>query len=508
MASNNVYQKFLKSGISLSPFGILDVGTIDFYPYFCTPKGAKIIGRTGSDGVHYCFVKGFKDTVFVVIPMNTPNEYVKPVARCFSDFLSLLISCKDESLVADAGYISSQAFADRLKESGDEADDAAAEIETKLGIHPMQNPQEYIKELQSEFDYSKLKFTEDYYDIDMNPNAPCEDKWEVYFNRGFGSARSGERPAKEVPLGVNFEFSGKQWLIPSMYICSKGIVVDIIAQTDMSEFDAFYAKYKNDIESSERLSDDRFEFVLSQNPVSIDVNISLNINGKPAITRGINGMVWVSIDESIDCKRIIEHYGLDSSKAMDVKRASFKWATKSKPRVISDLEIKLGMAPKIIRGKEFCVSGSGQSFEIKNPLTGVIHTLTVNEFNKQQLGNSALMNNEYDIPENYISIDYTIFPEINTENVRIHDICQSDSPKKWIKHDAGASYLPEAKNDASIGIIGGADGPTAIILGNKNHQICSSLHFEPRDSVTLRADFIDSNQPSISKNLINQRTKI
>ena len=60
MASNNVYQKFLKSGISLSPFGILDVGTIDFYPYFCTPKGAKIIGRTGSDGVHYCFVRGFK----------------------------------------------------------------------------------------------------------------------------------------------------------------------------------------------------------------------------------------------------------------------------------------------------------------------------------------------------------------------------------------------------------------------------------------------------------------
>ena len=505
MASNNVYQKFLKSGISLSPFGILDVGTIDFYPYFCTPKGAKIIGRTGSDGVHYCFVRGFKDTVFVVIPMNTPNEYVKPVARCFSDFLSLLISCKDESLVADAGYISSQAFADRLKESGDEADDAAAEIETKLGIHPMQNPQEYIKKLQSEFDYSKLKFTEDYYDIDMNPNAPCEDKWEVYFNRGFGSARSGERPAKEVPLGVNFEFSGKQWLIPSMYICSKGIVVDIIAQTDMSEFDAFYAKYKNDIESSERLSDDRFEFVLSQNPVSIDVNISLSINGKPAITRGINGMVWVSIDESIDCKRIIEHYSLDSSKAMDIKRASFKWATKSKPRVISDLEIKLGMAPKIIRGKEFCVSGSGQSFEIKNPLTGTMHMLTVDEFDKQSLKGAAIENSECYIPNNYISIYYTLSPEIDKKTVRIHDVCQSDSPKA--RFNPSDRFLPDAHNSASIGIIGGADGPTAILIGSEPHQICSSLHFEPQDSVTLRADFTDLNQPSISLKLIDQSIK-
>ena len=75
------YQKFLKSGISLTAFGIMPVTDGDgFYPYFCTPKGASIIGRTGVDGVHYCFVRGFGETVFVVMPMNEPNEYVKPVA--------------------------------------------------------------------------------------------------------------------------------------------------------------------------------------------------------------------------------------------------------------------------------------------------------------------------------------------------------------------------------------------------------------------------------------------
>ena len=45
-------------------------------------------------------------------------------------------------------------------------------------------------------------------------------------------------------------------------------------------------------------------------------------------------------------------------------------------------------------------------------------------------------------------------------------------------------YAPEARNDiACIGIIGGADGPIAIVCGDsskeKLHAVCSSLHFEP-----------------------------
>ncbi|HIS24844.1 MAG TPA: hypothetical protein IAD01_05520, partial [Candidatus Faeciplasma gallinarum] len=48
---------------------------------------------------------------------------------------------------------------------------------------------------------------------------------------------------------------------------------------------------------------------------------------------------------------------------------------------------------------------------------------------------------------------------------------------------------------------------TAILIGSEPHQICSSLHFEPQDSVTLRADFTDLNQPSISLKLIDQSIK-
>jgi hypothetical protein len=41
--------------------------------HFCTPKGAKVIGWAGVDGIHYCFVRGFGEMVFAVSPMNTPG---------------------------------------------------------------------------------------------------------------------------------------------------------------------------------------------------------------------------------------------------------------------------------------------------------------------------------------------------------------------------------------------------------------------------------------------------
>lgn len=62
--------------------------------YFCTPKGAAIIGWAGVDGIHYCFVDGFGETVFAVSPMNV-GDYVHPVARNFEDLLRLLLSCVD-----------------------------------------------------------------------------------------------------------------------------------------------------------------------------------------------------------------------------------------------------------------------------------------------------------------------------------------------------------------------------------------------------------------------------
>ena len=50
----------------------------------------------------------------------------------------------------------------------------------------MEQPWVYIKKLQASFDYSKIKYTEDYYDVDMNPEAePTMPEWKVYFEGNF-----------------------------------------------------------------------------------------------------------------------------------------------------------------------------------------------------------------------------------------------------------------------------------------------------------------------------------
>ncbi len=46
-----------------------------------------------------------------------------------------------------------------------------SEVAARLNLTPMEHPWAYLKELQASFDYGKIKYTEDYYDVDMNPAA-------------------------------------------------------------------------------------------------------------------------------------------------------------------------------------------------------------------------------------------------------------------------------------------------------------------------------------------------
>ena len=71
---------------------------------FCTPKGARVIGW--EDGVHYCFIRGYGETVFAVNPESCTEEYVYPLAANFRDFLRLLLSCGAAAAIEHAEPIS------------------------------------------------------------------------------------------------------------------------------------------------------------------------------------------------------------------------------------------------------------------------------------------------------------------------------------------------------------------------------------------------------------------
>ena len=67
------YQKFLRRHLDLSSLSVMRREDND--PYFCTPKGASIFGWPGVDGIHFCFVRGFGETVFAVSSDERRQEH-------------------------------------------------------------------------------------------------------------------------------------------------------------------------------------------------------------------------------------------------------------------------------------------------------------------------------------------------------------------------------------------------------------------------------------------------
>ena len=67
----------------------------------------------------------------------------------------------------------------------------------------------HIKNLQSSFDYSQIKYTEDYYDNDMTSEAELvAPEWKVYFDGDFWGHRGKDRAGKEIKLDKQFDWAG------------------------------------------------------------------------------------------------------------------------------------------------------------------------------------------------------------------------------------------------------------------------------------------------------------
>ena len=147
------YEKYLKLNIDASRIGL--ERSENEGNYFCMPRGAKVIGRAGADGIHYCFVRGFGEMVFAVSPMNTPGNYVHPVAGDFADFLRLLLACGDAAALEQAYCWEQAQFDAFLRDNPPTAKQQAVldAIRDKLSLTPMERPFAYLKELQAGFDY-------------------------------------------------------------------------------------------------------------------------------------------------------------------------------------------------------------------------------------------------------------------------------------------------------------------------------------------------------------------
>lgn len=490
-----LYQKFKKLNIDFSAIGLEQRGTEE--KYFCTPKGARIIGWAGVDGIHYCFIRGFEEMVFAVSPMNTPGDYVRPIARSFEDLLRLLLACGSMDAIEQTHLWDEGQFDEYVAENQPTTAALAVfdVLRDKLGITPMEHPYGYIRKLQQSFDYGQIQYPPEYYDIDMNPAAePVKPEWKVTYDGGFWD--NCGRAGKEIPVGKTFSWGDEVWYLPAVYACGKGLVVDFCVEVAPERVKAFIDKWDLEHENERHFSKDEREQISREHPLNIEFRPSVEVNGKLLRSKHGCGVSWIApscLQEDmcveIEAETVLDHYGLDASRCWNFHRCTFPWATSRKP-AIKSLELHLERSLTDIPGIRFQTPAAGESISFTHPVTGVKHTLTVQEYEAQEMDPACFPDQEMEYPTHYAAMTYTLDPDIPGDSYMLQDCADGDHPRQKQTASNGPTSVCSA---AVIGIIGGADGQTAIILSSrataKLHAVCSSLHFEPVQNVEWRFVF-------------------
>ena len=194
----------------------------------------------------------------------------------------------------------------------------------------------------------------------------------------------------------------------------------------------------------------------------------------------------LSFDED-ETRPLIAHYHLDEAYGWAFTRLSFPW--KRKPRSVKSLALSLHADEISLPGPRLHLEKAGDSAVFTDP-DGQTHTLTLHERIAETTDLRRFMRPDTAYPEHYQIVVYSVEPDLPA--MQLIDTEESDHPVSAA--DSASGDMTNGEN-AAIGIIGGADGPTALFVGAPNrdaaqrHMACSALRFTPRDALDWRVIF-------------------
>lgn len=248
--------------------------------------------------------------------------------------------------------------------------------------------------------------------------------------------------------------------------------------------------------------------IRSENPMDADFHCTVTLNGKIIRQKHGSGVSWIApeclggeMDNSREGKALVEHYGLDPSRCWSFHRLSFPWATK-RPPALRSLWITLEQDPQDLPGPRFPTPAVGESVTVVHPITGREHVLTVREYEAQEMDQHCFGNEEMEYPTHYTAMTYTLEPDIPDDGFRLQDCDRGDPPRARAVVPDGPTAVCSA---VVMGVIGRADGPTAIVLSGgpaRLHAACSALHFAPVTTVTWYAIFREKLLPGCTVALL------
>lgn len=319
-----------------------------------------------------------------------------------------------------------------------------------------------------------------------------EKKYKVFYQGSLYGHFGRDRTGKEIEINKSFLWGGESRLVPSVYVCGKGLVADILKSVSVEDFRAFAEKFGLDeADDPENFSPQRLAEAEAKNPLGGGIYVTAKINGRESSMEFSSSDCWNPLfPDGGGSEPLLEKYGLDKSFCWQITRVSIPWRGR-KPKKISSLSLRLRADRLRVSDMHFKAERPGDRTEFTNPATGKTHILTVTDIKRQSLAQFPHIGK--DEPKFFTLLRVDISPEISKDALLITDCAEGDRTHK------GA--LP--RNASAIGIIGGADGPTVIISEYESgHTACSSMHFEPEYEPDWCMTFYDKPREDIEVELI------
>lgn len=319
-----------------------------------------------------------------------------------------------------------------------------------------------------------------------------EKKYKVFYQGSLYGHFGRDRAGKEIEINKSFLWGGESWLVPSVYVCGKGLVADILKSVNVEDFRAFAEKFGLDeADDPEKFSPQRLAEAEAENPLGSEIFITAKINGRESLMAFSSSDCWNPLfPDGGGSEKLLEKYGLDKSFCWQITRVSIPWRGR-KPKKIGSLSLRLRADRLRFSEVHFKAERPGDRTEFTNPATGKTHILTVTDIKRQSLAQFPHIGKDESKFFTLLRVD--ISPEISKDALLITDCAEGDRTHK------GA--LP--RNKSAIGIIGGADGPTVITSEYESgHTACSSMHFEPEYEPDWCMTFYDKPREDIEVELI------
>ena len=331
-------------------------------------------------------------------------------------------------------------------------------------------------------------------------------KWKVTYQGGFWD-NDGD-VGVEIAIGKMLYWDTEKWHIPAVYICDEGLVIDFFMEADPADVKVFIEKWDLYNEDCNHYTEEQREQMRREHPLKVDFFGKVTCNGHELKQKHGCGLTWLSTSclppdciPEPEAKWVLEHYGLDVDKAWSIRRFAYSFEDLCQPekRGLESLSIRMVRNPEKFTGQHFFTPAVGESVSLTHPLTGQVYMLTVHEVEQQELPEHLFRNPNMEYPTHLIAMRYSLEPDIHDRGFVIQDCAESDRPQQK-ERDPNVAF-----SATSVGIIGGADGPTGIVLGHNtatHHAVCSALHFEPVEEVEWRAVFSEKMMDDVDVELI------